>query len=162
MNPIRTRLAAAVLSLAAALAFDAQAAEADEHAGHHPDKAPAAAAPVTPPAADTDMEALRERMRAMREERDPARRMGMMAMQKKDMAAMMDRMHAKGTAGEMGCPMMGDAGRKPAQKGARGKGMGMMGMGTGMGMHGMAERRMEMMDMRMEMMQMMMEQMQQK
>jgi hypothetical protein len=101
------------------------------------------------------MDDLRARMRAMREERDPQKRMAMIDMQRKEMAAMMDQM------GMAGGGMMGQGGKAPA-KGARDKTVppGMCG-----GMHGMIggmEGRMEMMDMRMEMMQMMMEQMLQK
>lgn len=142
-------LTASALSLG--LSLPAMAADTDEHAGHHPEK-PAAtdASPTDASPADARMDELRARMRAMREERDPQKRMAMMDAQNKGMAAMMDKMRAGGMMGGMDCMMMGG----DAKRGAKGK-RGMGGMSMGGGMQGM----MEMMDMRMEMMQMMMEQM---
>ena len=157
------RILTAAMSLAFAFPIGAAAANADEHAGHHPEKSAAAGTPpaaTATPAADTRMDELRTRMRAMREERDPQKRMPMMDMQRKDMAAMMEQMGMAGggmmgAAGGKDCMMMGRDGKTP-MKAARGKGMP---SDMGGGMHGMMERHMEMMDMRMEMMQMMMEQM---
>lgn len=141
-------LTAGALSLC--LSLPVAAAGTDEHAGHHPEKPAAAAAPP----ADTRMDELRARMRAMREERDPQKRMAMMEMQKKDMAAMREHAQSSGMMGGQDCMMMGrDAKRET--KGNRDMG----GMKMGGGMHGTMERHMEMMDMRMEMMQMMIEQM---
>lgn len=161
MKHVQRTLTATALSLAFAFPIGAAAAEADEHTGHHPEKSAAAGtAPAAAPATDTRMDDLRTRMRALREERDPQKRMAMMDMQKKDMAAMMEQMGMAGggmmgAAGGKDCMMMGRDGKTP-MKAARGKGMP---SGMGGGMHGMTERHMEMMDMRMEMMQMMMEQM---
>ncbi len=156
MNLLHRQLTAIGLSLTLTFPIDALAAGADEHAAHHPGTPAANTPPAETPATDTAMENMRSRMRAMREERDPQKRMAMVGMQKKDMAAMMEHMGKAGSgmrggAGGMGCMMMGKDGGTPTQ--------GTHDDGMGGSMHGMMARHMEMMDMRMEMMQMMVEQM---
>lgn len=164
------------LAMAAALTLTnaaiAATPPADEHSAHHPPVAQAdtegaqPADTATTPAAR--LQALQERMKAMRESTDPQARMDMMGEQMADLEAMMADvancpMMSGGAPGRMGMGMMG--------------GMGMGGMGMGMGGTGSAgtpttqpeiealrrqhvelmQKRMEMMEKRLDMMQMMMQ-----
>lgn len=162
------------LAMAAAFTLSAAAIAAtpsdDEHDAHHPQVAQAEAASATPaettPRPAMRMQAMRERMQAIREATDPQARLGMMDEQMADLEAMMKDIAAcpmmSGTApGRMGMGMMG------------GMGMGGMGMG-GMGPGGtpmtqpefealrqqhveLMQKRIEMMEKRLDMMQMMMQ-----
>ncbi|MFA5083247.1 MAG: hypothetical protein WC474_11920, partial [Hydrogenophilaceae bacterium] len=66
----------------------------DEHSGHHPDQAQAAAPPA---AAMERMKTMRERMMTIRAEKDPAKRKQLLEAQMKDMETMME---------DGSCPMM--------------------------------------------------------
>jgi hypothetical protein len=104
----------------------------EEHAAHHADSVPAAAA--TP----IDMQAMRNRMREIHQTTDPDKRKALIEAQLKDMEAMMrdPNRNCPMADGKAGMGMMG------------GKGMGMMGQGMqgGMGMaDDMMVKRMEMM-----------------
>lgn len=128
------------------LSMAADAAK-DEHSGHHPEQAQAAA---TPAAAPERMKAMRERMMAIRTEKDPAKRKQLLEAQMKDMEAMME---------DGSCPMLA-AGKSGSGMMGPGMGMGMMGPGMQGGAAGqddMMGKRMEMMEKRMDMMQMMMQ-----
>lgn len=157
-----------VLALAGALSMPmlswAADAAMDEHAGHHPEQAQAAAPAAM--AAQDRAKAMRERMMAIRAEKDPAKRKELMEAQMKDMEAMIEQGSCPMMGGMMGPGMGMMAGR--GGMGMMGPGMmspGMMGpcmQGGGMGMSGMDDmmaRRMEMMERRMDMMQMMQQRM---
>lgn len=101
MKPIEAARFMLALTLATIMAA-ASAADpsAEEHGAHHPDTAqaaPAGTAPAPPPAS---IPALQQRMRAIRETKDPERRMALMDEQMQAMESMMQGMPAD-------CPMMG-------------------------------------------------------
>lgn len=118
----------------------------DEHSSHHPGQAQAAA-PAQPAAVD-QAKTMRERMQAIRAEKDPARRKELLEAQMKDMEVMIEAGSCPMPGGGMGMGMMGPGMGMMGGKG----GMGMMGQGMS-GMDDMMARRMEMMEKRMEMMQ---------
>jgi hypothetical protein len=108
---------ALVLALAGALAIPATTLLAgeppaqDEHGAHQSD------AVQTPASTPVDMQAMRDRMREIRQTRDPKRRKALIKAQMKDMETLMQ-------DPKLGCPM------------ADGKSGGMLGSGMGMDMMG--------------------------
>ena len=100
MKPIEAVRFMFTLTLATALsAASAADPSSEDHQAHHPDTAQAAPATAAPAAS---IPALQQRMRAIRETTDPARRMALMDEQMQAMESMMQGMPAD-------CPMMGGA-----------------------------------------------------
>jgi hypothetical protein len=124
----------------------AAAPATDEHAEHHPTQDQAATTDVVP---DTPMQAMKERMRMIRQTSDPQVRMRMMEEQMATMEAMMKDM-------TMACPMMSDA--RSGAKSMDGMKPDMMRRMARMEPN-MMEKRVDMMEKRVDMMQMMMQMM---
>ncbi|HRQ48764.1 MAG TPA: hypothetical protein PK725_17545 [Rhodocyclaceae bacterium] len=135
MNTIRTSSFWGTMAAVFALSTGALAATpaAEEHDAHHPDQEQAEA--VSPDASGATMpmrmQAMQERMKMMREARDPQERMRMMEEQMADLDT--------ATKGMADCPMM--SGDMPMERMGMGMGPmggeGMMRQQGGMGMGGM-------------------------
>ncbi|MDO9224847.1 MAG: hypothetical protein Q8M09_04425 [Pseudomonadota bacterium] len=120
------------LILPASMSLADEAPAKDEHAGHHTEVAPATAAPVTASPA-VDMQAMRDRMREIRQTADPEKRKALIEAQMHDMEAMVNdpKRSCPKADGKAGMGMMGGK----CGKGMMGDKGGMGGMG-GMDMKG--------------------------